>query len=50
MSKSWYESKRDFHHKQWEIALEASKAKAAAYHMQEYLNYSDMVKQAEERQ
>jgi hypothetical protein len=44
--KLWYEEKRDFHHKQWAAAMEAGKEKAAAFHMQEYLNYQAMSEQA----
>ena len=42
--KSYYEKKAAFHHQQWELAFEAGKDKAAAYHMQEYLNYEKMIK------
>lgn len=42
MNKTWYEKKKDFHHKQWTIAMEQGKEKAAAIHMREYLNYKEM--------
>lgn len=40
----WYQAKADFHHKQWQAATDAGKEKAAAFHMQEYINYSELLK------
>jgi len=42
---TYYEQKKEFHHKQWSIAQDAGKTKAAEFHMQEYLNYSEMANQ-----
>ena len=42
----FHEDKIAFHHKQWEVAIEAGKDKAAKYHMQEYLNYQEMLEQS----
>lgn len=42
--KKFYQDKADFHHKQWEIAT--GKDKAAAFHMQEYMNYLEMIKRS----
>ena len=41
----WYKEKRDSHHKQWEVAQDLNKEKAAAYHMQEFINYSELYEQ-----
>lgn len=41
---AYYEQKKEFHHKQWSAAQDAGKDKAAAFHMQEYLNYETMAK------
>ena len=41
---SFYQDKADYHHKQWQAATDANKEKASAFHMQEYLNYSEMLK------
>ncbi len=46
---SWYKDKADFHHKQWEVARDAGKTKAADFHMQEYLNYEEMNSQQRAR-
>ena len=35
----WYQEKAKFHYKQWEVATEQGKEKAANAHMLEYLNY-----------
>ena len=40
---SWYKSKMKFHFKQWELAQEGNKEKAANHHMTEYLNYKEML-------
>lgn len=45
MSNNFYQGKADTHHKQWEVAIEAGKEKAAKYHMQEYMNYMELLKQ-----
>ena len=37
----YYKKKRDFHREQWEVAQDLDKEKAAAYHMQEFINYSE---------
>jgi len=42
---AWYKEKKEFHYKQWEIAVEAGKENAIKHHMQEYLNYQEMEKQ-----
>ena len=39
---TWYEEKMNFHHKQWAVAQETGKQKAADFHMGEYLNYKEM--------
>jgi len=39
---SWYKSKMEFHFKEWQIAQETSKEKAANHHMNEYLNYKTL--------
>lgn len=39
---NFYKNKMEFHYKQWEISQESNKEKAAAFHMQEYLNYKEM--------
>ena len=41
--KEFYKRKADFHHKQWEAAQDLNKEKAAKYHMQEYINYQEML-------
>ena len=41
--KEFYKNKMDFHHQQWELSFESSKEKAAAFHMQEYTNYKEML-------
>jgi len=41
----FYQGKSDFHHKQWELATDANKEKAAKFHQQEYLNYQELLKQ-----
>ena len=38
----FYKTKRDFHHKQWELAQEAGKEKTAKFHMEAYIDYSEM--------
>ena len=38
----WYKDKKDFHNKQWELEQDSGKEKAAAFHMQEFINYSEM--------
>ena len=40
--KTWYENKMAFHYKQWELAQDSGKEKAANHHMQAYLNYKEM--------
>ena len=40
--KMWYQEKAKFHYKQWEVATEQGKEKAANAHMVEYLNYKEM--------
>ena len=42
---NWYREKRDFHHKQWEKAQNENKPIAAKQHMNEYINYDELVKQ-----
>ena len=42
---NWATNKANFHHKEWELAQDAGKDKAAAYHQQEYLNYLELSKQ-----
>lgn len=39
---NFYKSKMDFHFKEYQLSLDASKQKAADHHMQEYLNYKEM--------
>ena len=41
---TYYKNKSDFHRKEWKIAQDAGKKKAAAHHMREYLNYQEMIK------
>ena len=43
MIMTFYEKKAEFHHAQWQAALDDNKEKAAAHHMQEYLNYLQMI-------
>ena len=38
----WHKTKRDFHHKQWEIAQDSGKEKTAGFHMREFINYSEL--------
>ena len=47
--KNFYKDKMEFHFKQYQLSLEASKAKSAAFHMQEYVNYEAMLKLQEEK-
>ena len=47
--KAYYKEKADFHHKQWNAAVDSGKTKAASYHMIEYLNYAEMLRNAESR-
>ena len=44
---NFYQTKRDFHHKQWELAFNTDKPIAAAQHMKEYLNYQEMYEMQE---
>jgi len=46
--KNFYKEKMEFHFKEYQISLELNKEKAAAFHMQEYLNYEQMFNQQEE--
>jgi len=45
--KAYYKDKAEFHHKQWEAAVDSNKEKAAKFHMTEYINYAEMLKIAE---
>ncbi len=45
--KTFYKKKADFHHEQWNAAVDSGRTKAASYHMIEYLNYAEMLKMAE---
>ena len=45
--RAYYKTKAEFHHKQWDSAVNEGKTKAAAHHMTEYLNYAEMLKMAE---
>ena len=38
----WYKNKKEFHYKQWELSQDSNKEKAAAFHMNEYINYSEL--------
>lgn len=42
---NWHKEKADFYYKQWEVAIEAGKEKAADKAMTEYLNYKEMSKE-----
>jgi hypothetical protein len=42
----WYKSKMESAHKQWEVACESGKDKAAKHHMDNYLNYKSMLDSA----
>ncbi len=42
----WYQEKSKFHYKQWEVAINDNKQKAAEKHMKEYLNYQEMAETA----
>ncbi len=42
----WYQEKAKFHYRQWEVATENNKHKAANAHMKEYLNYEEMAETA----
>jgi hypothetical protein len=46
--KTWYQNKADFHHKEWQIAQENNKEKAAAHHMAEFINYQEMAEQVKD--
>jgi len=46
---TYYKTKADFHHKQWEAAVDSGKEKAAKHHMTEYINYSELLKMAENK-
>lgn len=39
---NYYENKMKHSHKQWELAVENEKPKAAAKHLQDYMNYKSM--------
>jgi len=43
---NWYEEKIVFHKKQYQLAHDANKDKAAAHHKAECLNYEEMAKQS----
>ena len=45
--KEYYKKKSDFHFKQWNMAKDEGKEKAASYHMTEYINYAEMLKMTE---
>jgi len=45
--REYYKKKAEFHHKQWSAAVDTNKEKAAAHHMTEYINYSELLKIAE---
>jgi len=38
----FYKRKAEFHHAQWQQAVEEGKDKAAKKHMDEYINYNEM--------
>lgn len=40
----WYQEKAKFHYKQWEVAINENKTKAAEKHMTEHLNYMELEK------
>ena len=39
---NYYTKKAEFHYTEWQIAMDNNKEKAAAHHMQEYINYQEM--------
>ena len=43
----YYKEKAEFHHKQWDAAVNEGKEKAAKHHMTEYINYAELLKIAE---
>ena len=45
----FYQRKSDFHFKEYQLATDANKKKAAAFHMREYLNYQDLIKQTKSK-
>ncbi len=45
--RTFYKKKADFHHEQWNAAVDSGRTKAASYHMIEYLNYAEMLKMTE---
>ena len=47
--RTFYKKKADFHHEQWNAAVDSGRTKAASYHMIEYLNYAEMLRNAESR-
>ena len=48
--KNFYKDKMEFHFKQYQLSLEGNKEKSAAFHMHEYTNYEEMLKQQERRE
>jgi hypothetical protein len=44
---NWYQNKADFHFKEYQLAVDANKEKAAKHHMTEYLNYKELSKQSQ---
>ena len=47
--KTFYEKKAEFHHKEWCLAKDANKEKAAALHLAEYVNYMELIEQEKRR-
>ena len=47
LMQAYYKEKAEFHHKQWDSAVNEGKTKAAAHHMTEHLNYAELLKIAE---
>ena len=43
---TFYEKKAAFHFKEYQLAVDGNKPKAADYHMQEYTNYKKMIEQS----
>ena len=49
LMQAYYKEKAEFHHKQWNAAVDSGKEKAAKHHMTEYINYAELLKIAENR-
>ena len=44
---NWYQNKAEFYRKQWELATDSGKQKAADSHMANFVNYTRFVDEPE---